>query len=81
MTLKIRTVLLVMIQILIVKTFKIMNSWTTVGDADARMICEADSSWEFCVWTRLDTGDTCNLEWKRAQVTNFRLIETIVDNI
>ena len=71
MTLKIRTVLLVMIQILSVKSFRIMNSSATVEeDGDARMICEADSSWEFCVWTRLDTGDTCHMEWKRAKVMN-----------
>ena len=74
MTLKIRTVLLVMIQILNVKSFRIMNSSATVEDGDAHMICEADSSWEFCVWTRVDTGGTCHLEWKRAKVIHTYIL-------
>ena len=36
-----------------------------MGDT-VELVCEADSSWEYCSWTR--AADTCRMEWKRAQV-------------
>ena len=66
----------------VVKNFTSEESYTD-GDT-AVMICQTDSSWEYCQWshqtrdqtrdrTRVQTRDqtrvqSCKLEWKRAQV-------------
>ena len=48
----------------IVKNFSSQESYH-VGDT-AELVCEADSSWEYCTWTHQTR--VCKLEWKRAQV-------------
>ena len=48
----------------VVKNFSSQESYQ-VGDT-AELLCEADSSWEYCQWTHKTR--VCKLEWKRAQV-------------
>ena len=47
-----------------VTVLTIVQSYS-VGDT-VELVCEADSSWEYCSWTR--GAATCRMEWKRAQV-------------
>ena len=60
----------------VVKNFTSEESYQD-GDT-AVMICETDSSWEYCQWSHQTRDKTrvqsCKLEWKRAQV-NTRVQE------
>ena len=54
----------------VVKNFTSQESYQD-GDT-AIMICQTDSSWEYCTWSHQTRDQTrvqiCKLEWKRAQV-------------
>ena len=54
----------------VVKSFSSQDSYH-VGDT-AEIMCETDSSWEYCQWSHQTRDQTrvqrCKLEWKRAQV-------------
>ena len=77
-------VFLVLIKLSGLTGFEVVKNFTSeesYQDGDtAIMICETDSSWEYCMWShqtrdqkRDQTRDnkrdqSCKLEWKRAQV-------------
>ena len=77
-------VFLVLIKLNGLTGFEVVKNFTShesYQDGDtAVMICETDSSWEYCQWTHQTRDHTrvqrCKLEWKRAQV-NTRVQVTL----